>query len=97
MVVSALDSGSKGPWPDHCVVFLDKTLYSHRATQEYKWVPANCQEPDEMLGLTCDGLLFLHDFGSFNCCFLSKREQAGLAELGPLDKSDSQRFSGGNL
>ena len=35
-MVSALDSGSSGPglspsW-GHCVVFLDKTLYSHSAS-----------------------------------------------------------------
>ena len=31
-MVSELGSGSRGPgsrrWPDHCVVFLGKTLYS---------------------------------------------------------------------
>ena len=35
-MVSALDSGASGPGssPDreHCVVFLDKTLYSHIAS-----------------------------------------------------------------
>ena len=45
-MVSALDSGSKGPGsspvPGHCVVLL--------GTQEYKWVPAKCW------GVTCDGL-----------------------------------------
>ena len=30
-------SGSE-PWPGHYVVFLGKN-----STQEYKWVPANCQ------------------------------------------------------
>ena len=46
-MVSALNSGSGDPglspgW-GHCVVFLDKTLYSHSTffTQVYKWVPAN--------------------------------------------------------
>ena len=46
-MVSALVSGSCGPglspgW-GHSVVFLDKTLFSHKSlsTQEYKWVPAN--------------------------------------------------------
>ena len=48
-MVSALDSGSKGPGSSlgwgHCVVFLGKTLYSTvpLSTQEYKWAPANCQ------------------------------------------------------
>ena len=48
LMVSALVSGSSGPGSSpgrgHCVVFLDKTLYSHSAsppTQVYKWVPAN--------------------------------------------------------
>ena len=47
-MVSALVSGSSGPGSSpvqgHCVAFLRKTLYSHRAslyTQGYKWVPAN--------------------------------------------------------
>ena len=35
-MVSALDSGSSGPGSSpswgHCVVFLGKTLYSHRAS-----------------------------------------------------------------
>ena len=34
--ISALDSGSSGldpsPSQEHCVVFLDKTLYSHSAS-----------------------------------------------------------------
>ena len=36
LMVSALDSGSSGPGSGpgqgHCVVFLDKTLYSHGAS-----------------------------------------------------------------
>ena len=46
-MVCALDPGSGGlgssPGQGHCVVFLDRTLYSHSAlfTQVYKWVPAN--------------------------------------------------------
>ena len=35
-MISALDSGASGPRSspgrEHCVVFLDKTLYSHRAS-----------------------------------------------------------------
>ena len=31
-MVSALDSGSGGPGPGRCVVFLGKTLYSHSAS-----------------------------------------------------------------
>ena len=46
-MVSALDSGARGPGSNpgrgHCVVFLGKTLYSHSASpdsnQVYKWVP----------------------------------------------------------
>ena len=45
---SALDSGVSNPrlspGQGHCVVFLGKTLYSHRvplSNQMYKWVPAN--------------------------------------------------------
>ena len=48
------------PWPDHCVVFLGKTLYSHTvplSTQEYKLVPANCQgNLAKFWEVTCDGL-----------------------------------------
>ena len=44
LVVSALDSGSKGPGSSpgrgHWVVFLGKTLYSHGASnQKYELVP----------------------------------------------------------
>jgi len=53
-MVSELDSGLSGldssPGRGHCVVFLGKTLNSHRAslsTQVYKWVQANL-----MLGVT---------------------------------------------
>ena len=39
------------PWLGHCVVFLDKTLYSHSASLHPGWVPVNCLvKPDEMLG-----------------------------------------------
>ena len=48
-MVSALIPRSSCPGSSpvrgHCVVFLDKTLYSHSASppmQEYKWLPANC-------------------------------------------------------
>ena len=47
LMVSELDSGSSSlsssPGWGHCVVFLDKTLYSHSASLHsvYKWVPAN--------------------------------------------------------
>ena len=45
LMVSALDSGASAPGSSpgrgHCVVFLGKTLYSHCASQVYKWVPAN--------------------------------------------------------
>ena len=51
--VSALDSGVSGPGsspgPEHYVVFLGKTLYSHSTSLHpvYKWVPVNL-----MLGVT---------------------------------------------
>ena len=49
-MVSALGSGASGPslspGQGHCVVFLDKALYSHGASI-HKWVPANL-----MLGVT---------------------------------------------
>ena len=54
--LSALVLGSSGPGSSpgrgYCVVFLGKTLYSHRASlQEYKWVPANCWgKPNKLLG-----------------------------------------------
>ena len=44
-MVSARDSGSSGPRSNpgrgHCVVLLDKTLYSHSASlhKMYTWVP----------------------------------------------------------
>ena len=48
-MVSALDSGASGPGSSpgrgHCVICLDKTIYSHDAslsTQVYKCVPTNC-------------------------------------------------------
>ena len=44
LVLSMLDSGASGPGSSpgrgDCVVFLGKTLYSHSATEVYKWVPA---------------------------------------------------------
>ena len=50
---SALDSGSRGPGSSPgrviCVVFLDKTLYSHSSSLYPR-------KHDEMLGVTCDGL-----------------------------------------
>ena len=61
LMASTLDSRSNGlgfePLPCSCVLGQD-TLLSHClfSTQEYKWIPANCQaKPDEMLGVTCDG------------------------------------------
>ena len=50
-MLSMLDSGASGPGSSpgrgDCVVFLGKTLYSHSATEVYKWVPATL-----MLGVT---------------------------------------------
>ena len=31
------------PWPGHCAVFMDFTLTVPLSTQEYKWVPVDCQ------------------------------------------------------
>ena len=49
-----------GPGPGHHIVFLGKTLYSHRvlfSTQEYIWILANCQgNLTKSWGVTCDGL-----------------------------------------
>ena len=63
-MVSTLDSGESGPGSspgrEHCVAFLDKTLYSHSAslsTQMYNWVPG--------WGWPCDGLTS-HPGGSTN-------------------------------
>ena len=48
-MVSALDSGSRGPGssPGRVIVFCSWarhfTLTVPFSTQEYKWVPANCQ------------------------------------------------------
>ena len=63
-MVSAPDSGSRGPgsnlYRGHCVVFLGKTLYFYTVplfTQEYKWVPLNCQgNLTKCWGTTCEGL-----------------------------------------
>ena len=47
-MVNALDSGARGPGSSpgrkKCVVFLDKTLFSHSASllPGVKMVPANC-------------------------------------------------------
>ena len=56
-MVSTLNSGSKGfgSSPGRVVVLCcwarNFTLTVPLPTQEYKWVPANCQEkPEEMLG-----------------------------------------------
>ena len=48
-MVSALDSGSKGPGssPGRVIVLCSRarhfTLIVPLSTKEYKWVPANCQ------------------------------------------------------
>ena len=55
-MVSALDSGSRGPGlsPGRVIVLCswakDFTLTVPLSTQEYKWVPVKCW------GVTCDGL-----------------------------------------
>ena len=66
LVVSVLDSGSKGldlsPDRGHCIVFLGKILCSHSASLHpgvYKCVPANYQgNLMKCWEVTCDGLAF---------------------------------------
>ena len=62
-MVSALDSGSKGPGssPGRVIVSCSWarhfTLTVTLSTQEYKSVPANCQgNLTKCWGVTCDGL-----------------------------------------
>ena len=62
-MVSALDSGSRGPGlsPGRVIVLCSWarhfTLTVPLSTQEYKWVPANCQgNLTKCWGVTCDGL-----------------------------------------
>ena len=51
-MVSALDSGLKGPGASPGV-----SLTVPLSTQEYKWIPANCQgNLMKCCGVTCDGL-----------------------------------------
>ena len=62
-MVIALDSGSRGPGssPGRVIVLCSCekhfTLTVPLSTQEYKWVPANCQgNLTKGWGVTCDGL-----------------------------------------
>ena len=62
-MVSALDSGSRGPGSSPGLVIVLCSWVRHftrtvpLSTQEYKWVPANCQgNLKKCLGVTCDGL-----------------------------------------
>ena len=62
-MVSALDSGSRGPGssPGRVIVLCSWespfTLTVLLSTQEYKWTPANCQgNLTKCWGVTCDGL-----------------------------------------
>ena len=63
LVVSALDSGPKGPSssPGQVIVLCSWarrfTITVPLSTQEYKWVPANCQgNLTKYWWVTCDGL-----------------------------------------
>ena len=63
LVVSALDSGSRGPGssPGRVIVLCSWTRHFTLTvplyTQEYKWVPANCQgNLTKYWEVTCDGL-----------------------------------------
>ena len=63
LVVSALDSGSRslGSSPDRAIALCSWarhfTLTVPLSTQEYKWVPANCQgNMTKCWEVTCDGL-----------------------------------------
>ena len=65
LVVSALDSGWRGPGssPSRVIVLCSWarhfTLTVPLSTQEYKWVPANCQgNLTKCWEVTCDGLAF---------------------------------------
>ena len=58
-MVSALDSGSKGPVIELCSWARHFTVTVPLSTQEYKWVPANCQgNLTKCWKVTCDGLAF---------------------------------------
>ena len=64
-MVSALGSGSRGPGssPGGVVVLCSWarhfTLTVPLSTQEYKWVPGNCQgNLTKCWGVTCDGLAY---------------------------------------
>ena len=63
LVVSALDCGSRGPGssPSRVIALCSWarhfTLTVPLSTQEYKWVPANCQgNLTKCCEVTCDGL-----------------------------------------
>ena len=65
-MVSALDSGSTGlsSSPGRVIVLCSWakhfTLTLPLSTHEYKWVPGELSgKLDEMLGVTCDGLLYM--------------------------------------
>ena len=71
-MVSALDSGSKGPdsSPSQAIVLCSWarkfTLTVPLSAKENKWVPANCQgNPTKCWGLTYDGIVS-HPVGSSN-------------------------------
>ena len=62
-MVSALDSGSRGPGssPGWVIVLCSWARHFNPtvplSTQEYKWVPANCQgNLTKFWEVTCDGL-----------------------------------------
>ena len=89
-MVSALDSGSKGqcasPGRVICVVFL--------GTQEYKWVPANCQgNLTKCWGVTCDALAS-HPGGVATLLVAScYRNRDKLRRCGPLGSRADLSFS----
>ena len=70
LVVSALDSGSRGSGSSsgRVTVLCSWARYFTRtlllSTQEYKWVPMNCQgNLTKCWGVTCDGQASLHPGG----------------------------------
>ena len=78
-MVSALASESSGSGASsgrgHCVVFLDKTPYSHSASLQpvYKWVPGNL-----MLGVTLRWTSIPSSRGEYKCSYSLHATETGI-------------------